>query len=291
MKIAIDRIDRNPDQPRTRFNQAKLEELAESIKQNGLMQPITVRWSRVGSSGRAPALSRYVIVAGERRWRAHQIAGLAEIECNVQEMTDDQQAINAIVENLQREDIGPLEEARAFQRAIDQGYTPASLAQRLGLKQPHRITDRLQLLRLRPEYMALLDRETLTPSQAFELSRLELFEQRALFQMICDGRCDTYAKLRAAADGILAASQQASMFELPPAPTAEELATLSKFERMIERLVGLCNEGIRDNEVVVLKKVDPRRAGTIVQQLGIIRTTLGHMEKALQHSAAQGALL
>jgi len=295
MKIAITQIQPNPDQPRKRFEPVALAELAESIKQNGLLQPITVRRTSPlrGAGGRfTPAAdARYLIVAGERRWRAHELAGLAEVECNVIEMTDDAVAINAIVENLQRVDITPLEEARAFQRMIEAGYTPVTLAQRLGIKQPHRVTDRLQLMRLRPDYQDLLERGAIAPSQAFELSRLEIGAQRVLFEMIRAGRCDTYAKLRAAADGLVAAAQQASMFELPPPPTDEELATLTKFERMIERLIGACNDGIHDNEVVILKKINPNRASTIVQQLGMIRTALGHMEKALQHSAAQGALL
>ena len=80
------------------------------------------------------------------------------------------------------------------------------------------------------------------------------------------------------------------MFDLPP-PTEEEVATLSKFERMVERLTAICNDGIKENEVVVLRKVNPDRAATVVQQLGLIRADLARMERALQHSAAQGALL
>jgi hypothetical protein len=129
----------------------------------------------------------------------------------------------------------------------------------------------------------------LTPSQAFELSRLDPLGQRALFELIKTGRCATYAKLRSAADGILAASAQASMFNLPP-PTKDELATLSKFERMIERLVAVCNDGIKDNEIVILRKVDPHRAATVVEQLGLIRNDLARMEQALQHASVQGSM-
>lgn len=297
MKLMTSQVHPNQDQPRKRFEPVALAELADSIKQNGLLQPITVRLSAPDprccfGGDRLGPMAQFTIVAGERRWRAHVLAGLAEIECNVHEdMSDDALAINAIVENLQRQDITPLEEARAYRRMIDAGYTCETLAHRLGVKQPHRISDRLQLLRLREDLLKLLERGTLSPSQAFELSRLDGGAQQALFAMICSGRCDTYAKLRAAADGLLAAMQQDNLFELPPPPTEDERETLSRFERLVERLVGACNEGIKDNEVVVLKKVDPGRAGTIVQQLGLIRADLARMERALQQSIAQGQLL
>jgi ParB family transcriptional regulator, chromosome partitioning protein len=296
MRLAISQIRANPDQPRKRFEPTALAELAASIKSNGLLQPITVRLCAPDphccfGGDQHGALAQYEIVAGERRWRAHQLAGLAEIEANVVEFDDDAMAIGAIVENLQRADITPLEEARAFQRMLDAGYTPVTLAHRLGIKQAFRISDRVQLLRLRPEYLALFERNALTSSQATELSRLAPGSQDALFSLIKSGRAETYNRLRAAADGLLQAEQQSAMFELPPAPTDEELATLTKFERMVERLVSVCGEGIRDSEVVVLRRIDPSRAGTMVAQLGAIRASLGHMETALQRQAAQAELV
>jgi ParB family chromosome partitioning protein len=220
-----------------------------------VLQPITVRPDLDG---------RFMIVAGERRWRAHQLAGLPTIEANPVAVSDDELAIAAIVENLQRQDITPLEEAFAFRRMIDEGYSVESLALRLGLKQPHRISDRLQLLRLAPDYLDLFRKGHLHPSQAFELSRLDRAGQTALFAMLQAGRCESYARLRAAADGILAAAAQIALFDLPPPPTDEEVATLSKFERMVEKLTAICNDGIKENEVVVLRKVNPDRAATVV---------------------------
>jgi ParB family chromosome partitioning protein len=232
-----------------------------------------------------------MIVAGERRWRAHQIAGLDEIDVNVADLDDDALAIGAIVENLQRTDITPLEEGRAFARMIERGYTPETLAHRLGVKQPHRITERLALLRLRPEYQALMEKNQLTPSQGTELARLVPATQVVLFAMIARGQCPTYARLRAAADGFVSAAAQPSMFALAPEQTAEEVATLSKFERLIGRLTDACNDGIKDNEIVILRKVDPRRAAIIVEQLALIRKDLARMEKVLQASVAQGEML
>ena len=184
-RVLVAQCHPNPDQPRKRFEPTALAELAESIKQNGLLQPITVRVfapdPRVCfGADRLGEMAQFTIVAGERRWRAHQVAGLEFNTVNVHEvMSDDAMAINAIVENLQRQDITPLEEARAFQRMIDGGYTCETLAHRLGIKQQHRISDRLQLLRLREDYLRLFEQGTLTPSQAFELSRLEIQYQPA----------------------------------------------------------------------------------------------------------------
>jgi ParB family chromosome partitioning protein len=245
------------------------------------------------ASGKFPAAAEveYMIVAGERRWRAHQLAGLDEIDVNIADLDDDALAIGAIIENLVRADITPLEEGRAFARMIERGYTPESLAHRLGIKQPHRITERLALLRLRPEYQKLMEQNQLSPSQGTELARLSYDTQAVLFAMITRGQCPTYARLRAAADGFVSAAAQPSMFALAPEQTAEEVATLSKFERLIGRLTDACNDGIKENEIVILRKVDPRRAAIIVEQLALIRKDLARMEKVLQASVAQGEML
>lgn len=276
----------NPNQPRKAFDPATLQELADSIVKNGLLQPITV--VPVAATGDVPG--HYMIVAGERRWRAHQLAGIERIAVNVVEMDADAVAVNAIIENLQRADITPLEEARAFRRMCDAGYSPEDLAERLGLRQPWRVTDRLRLLTLTPTLLDLFEKGHLGSSEATELSRQDADGQRALFELIKTGRCESYAKLRAASDGLLAAKAQAQMFDLPPPPTDEERAQLTRVERLIENLVRLCNEGIQENDVVLVKKVNPDRAAVLVQQLGLIRKDLEKFEKALQHAAVQGAL-
>jgi ParB family chromosome partitioning protein len=107
LEIELDRIDRNPHQTRTSFNEASLMELANSIKANGVMQPITLR---------AIAGGRYQLIMGERRWRASKMAGKATIPALVAEANDEQVMEMTIVENLQREDLNPIEEARAFEQ-------------------------------------------------------------------------------------------------------------------------------------------------------------------------------
>jgi ParB family chromosome partitioning protein len=280
-EIPLSAIRPNPDQPRRRFDDAGVLELAASIHENGLLQPITVR---------ADGRGRYMIVAGERRYRAHLVAGLKSIRAEVVDVDDEQLAVAAIVENLQRADITPLEEAQAFARLVDAGMTPERLAERLGLKQPWRVADRLRLLTIAPDLLDLFAKGQLTPSQATELARLAARGQRALFALIRDGRCETYAALRAAADGLLAAEAQAQMFDVPPAPTPDEQVRLGRVERLIDKLVRLCNAGIADNDVVLLKRVDPDRASILAEQLSLIRADLAKMETALRQSAAQRAL-
>lgn len=276
--LPLDRVYPNPEQPRTIFERGKLEELAASIKAQGLLQPIRVRPDGAG---------RFMIVAGERRYRAHLLAGLTEIRAEVVELSDDELADQAIIENLQREDITPLEEARAYQKRLDRGYSVEQLAERLGLKQPWRIRERLSLLKLRPEYQGLLGKGILSPSQGFEMSRLSPSGQDALFRLIGAGACKTYNQLRACADGLLEQEQQSTLFDLPEPPTPEEQAKLTRLESLVESLCKLLGQGFKDGEIVVVKKINPHRAGLMAEQLTLIQGSLAKLEKALRKSAVQ----
>ena len=279
--LPLTAVTPNPYQPRKRFNPEALAELAASIKQNGLIQPITVRALPDG---------RYMIVAGERRWRAHVLAGLDTIEANLIEITNSEQDILAIVENLQRADITPIEEGRAFQRVLDTGVTAEELADRLGLKQAWRITERTALLRLNPSYLDLLEKGHLSPSQGTELARLDRHDQDTLFGLIRDGRCETYAKLRAAADALIAAASQSGFFEKPKVSAAEAKA-LSAFEAKIEQIVRMVASGFKDNEVVALQKINPHRAGIVAEQIGLISKHLKQIEREIQKVVAQGEII
>lgn len=137
-EVAIDLIDRNPKQPRRHFDQEKLEELAASIREHGLVQPILVR----------PKKSRFEIVAGERRWRAAAIAGLTKVTALVREFTEVETMEIALIENLQREDLNPMEEAEAFRTLLTEfKLTQEELAKRLGKSRPQ-IANTLRLLQL-----------------------------------------------------------------------------------------------------------------------------------------------
>ena len=139
MEIPIDQIDVNPRQPRKTFDPGSLDELARSLKATGMIQPVVVR--------RAPG-GRWQLIAGERRWRAAAQAGLEQIPAVVREATDVESLELALVENLLREDLNPLEEAEAYQRILTEfGWTQEDVAQRVG-KDRSTIANSLRLLRL-----------------------------------------------------------------------------------------------------------------------------------------------
>jgi ParB family chromosome partitioning protein len=137
-EIDIDLIDPNPQQPRTRFDARDLEDLAASIKANGIVQPIVVR----------PHAGRYQIIAGERRWRASQQAGLRRVPVVIKDIPDDKLLELALVENIQRRELNPIEEANAYRKLIDSiGLTQEQVAERVG-RERTLITTTMRLLKL-----------------------------------------------------------------------------------------------------------------------------------------------
>ncbi len=137
--LPIGSIEPNPEQPREDFDAIKLEELAQSIRANGIIQPITVTHSKHGT---------YIIIAGERRWRAARLAGLAEIPVYVREAEPDRVLELALIENIQRADLNPVETAGAFRQLIDRyGLTHDQIAERTG-KDRSTVTNFLRLLNL-----------------------------------------------------------------------------------------------------------------------------------------------
>jgi ParB family chromosome partitioning protein len=140
-EISVFAITPNPRQPRRTFDEDALDELAESIRQVGLLQPVVVRAAGPG---------RYELIMGERRWRASQRAGLTEIGAIVKQTQDNDLLRDALIENLHRQQLDPLEEAAAYQQLLDDfGATHEQLAQRIGRSRPH-ISNTLRLLNLPP---------------------------------------------------------------------------------------------------------------------------------------------
>ncbi len=151
-EIDIDLILPNPQQPRTRFNDAALDELAQSIISNGVVQPIVVR--RQGD--------RFEIVAGERRWRAAQRAGLRKIPAAIKEVSDDKLLELALIENIQRQELNPIEEANAYRKLIDNiGLTQDAVATSVG-KDRTLIATTLRLLKLPEDIQKLIEDEKLS---------------------------------------------------------------------------------------------------------------------------------
>lgn len=152
LQIDLDLIEPNSEQPRTRFTETNLEELAQSIRANGLVQPIVVR--RRGL--------KYQLVAGERRWRAAQIAGLQKIPAMVKEVADEKLLELALIENIQRQELNAIEEAKAYKKLIETvGLTQEMLAERVG-KNRTVITTFMRLLKLPDDVQKLVEEEKIT---------------------------------------------------------------------------------------------------------------------------------
>lgn len=164
LQIDIDLIDPSPFQPRTRFAQPALDELAQSIQRTGIVQPIVVR--RNGPQ-------RYQLLAGERRWRAAQLAALHKIPAILQDVSDEKAVEITLVENLQREDLNPIEQARAFDRLIQEfQLTQEEAALRTG-KERATITNALRLLRLEKPILEMVEEGRLTAGHARALLGIE----------------------------------------------------------------------------------------------------------------------
>jgi ParB family chromosome partitioning protein len=156
LEVDIDLIDPSPAQPRTHFDEARLEELAQSIRSNGIVQPLLVR--RRGM--------RYQLIAGERRWRAAQRAGLERVPAVVREIPDDKLLELALIENIQRQELNAIEEAHAYKRLIETlGLTQELVAQRVGRDRSF-VTNYLRLLRLPADIQTLLEEEKLSTGHA-----------------------------------------------------------------------------------------------------------------------------
>ena len=172
--IRISDIQKNPYQPRKEFSKEKIQELAQSIKENGLIQPIIVRQS--------PVIG-YEILAGERRYRASIEAGLSEIPVIIKKLSDQDMMVHSIIENLQREDLNPIEEAKAYQSLIDKGYTHADIAEKMGKSRPY-ITNLVRLLTLPDFILKEVETGKLSQAHARLLIQLPLKEQKNLLNRI-----------------------------------------------------------------------------------------------------------
>ena len=155
-EVDINLIEPNPDQPRTSFKKEEIEELAESIKRNGLLSPILVR----------PKDGKYQIIAGERRWQACKKAGLKTIPIRIKDVDDDQAIVLALIENIQRSDLNPIEEAYGYRRMMERGkMTQSEVAQAVS-KGRTTITNALRLLELPEDAQQLLFEERITAGHA-----------------------------------------------------------------------------------------------------------------------------
>lgn len=155
-EIEIERIEAGINQPRKNFDESSLNELASSISEHGVLQPVLVR----------PRGGRFEIVAGERRWRAAQMAGLSQIPAVIKEMDDAQAAELSLIENIQRDDLSILEEAQAYRNMVETyGYTQELIGERIGKSRSH-ITNCLRILSLPEDILNMIEKKELSGGHA-----------------------------------------------------------------------------------------------------------------------------
>ena len=174
--ISITDIQKNPYQPRKEFDGEKLDELAQSIKENGVIQPIIVRQS--------PVIG-YEILAGERRYRASLLAGLRSIPAVVKQLSDQEMMVQSIIENLQRENLNPIEEARAYESLVEKGFTHAEIADKMGKSRPY-ISNSIRLLSLPEQILSEVENGKLSQAHARSLVGLNQEQQDYFFQRIIE---------------------------------------------------------------------------------------------------------
>lgn len=174
--ISITDIQKNPYQPRKEFDREKLDELAQSIKENGVIQPIIVRQS--------PVIG-YEILAGERRYRASLLAGLRSIPAVVKQLSDQEMMVQSIIENLQRENLNPIEEARAYESLVEKGFTHAEIADKMGKSRPY-ISNSIRLLSLPEQILSEVENGKLSQAHARSLVGLNKEQQDYFLQRIIE---------------------------------------------------------------------------------------------------------
>lgn len=244
MKISslpIEDIYPNPYQPRKYFDRAGLEELAASIAQFGILQPISVRRTDMG----------YEIIAGERRYRASQIAGLEKIPAIIMNTDEHQSALLALLENLQREDLCFFEIAEGYQRLIrEQGMTQEELAKKLG-KSQSTIANKLRLLRLSPRVRKMIRDFSLTERHARALLNLADEErQLAAVRVICTEHLNVTQSeelIRKLQQEQLERAQKAPKIKIPP------LKEVKMFTNTVKRAIDMMRENGVDAD---MKKTD-----------------------------------
>jgi len=272
--LPLNKIYPNPDQPRRHFSERKLSELAQSIEQNGLLEPLIVTERE----------KRFMIIAGERRFRACKLAGLAQVPVRVIEADDQKVAELALLENLQREDLNLIEEARGYQNLMDLGLTMEEVARKMGFQQTWRIRERTDLLRLSPQFQQMLINKMITPSQAYEMSRLPPQKQPQLYERIRRGQAGTYAKLRALVNALLVPPPEQIEFGPAADPRSREIGR--KYDRMIDSLVCLVKTSFSKEDLKILKKVLRSSLEVNIEKIEYIVKDLNSIKKAMIEAQA-----
>lgn len=259
----------NPDQPRKDFDPDRLEELAMSIREYGVLEPIVV----------TPRGDRYMIIAGERRYRASLLAGLHTIPARVIEADDALVEELALLENIQRQDLNIIEEARAYRALLSRGWSREDLARKMGFKQPWRIDERTSLLNLTPEHQALVAKGVIGNSQAFEMSRLSPGKQAVVLKKVLSGELSSYNKLRSFVDALVALERQDSIFELQSV-SDDERRSIDSFNAMLSSVERFIRDVHEQGKTEHMKKAGFRR-DVQVERLDLVIASLMKIRKTV----------
>jgi ParB family transcriptional regulator, chromosome partitioning protein len=239
VQVDIDLIDPNPHQPRGKFNETTLNELAQSITASGIIQPVLVR--RKGS--------RYELIAGERRWRAAQRASLQRIPAIVKDVADERAMEMALIENLQREDLNPIDEAAAFEHLMrDFGMTQDQVSERTG-KSRSAISNSLRLLRLDPRVQQMVAAGEISAGHA-----------RALATIIDPAA--QYEAATKAAKGKLSVRQIERMTSKSSKPEAQGSSSVDVKDPNVKHMLGLMEQ--KYGTKVVLKPFVSGKGGQLI---------------------------
>ena len=250
IQVSLDDIIPNRFQPRLSFDEQGLNELAESIKQHGIIQPLVLR--KIGD--------KYEIIAGERRYKASYIAGLSEVPAVIINLNDNESAEVAIVENIQRKDLSPIEEAKSYKKLLDRGYlTQDQLAGRMGKAQAT-ISNKLRLLNLDDEVQQALLNNKISERHARSILRIEDKDmQKEVLKQILDNRLNVRdtenlisEKLGSSkkSEFIQVSNLSANTFDFP------ELVTNKKEEDNLSKIDSIINSTISVDNILDKPKIE-----------------------------------
>ncbi len=244
LQLAVDKIERNPYQTRTAFDESALNELAASIKASGVLQPIVVRHIK-GADGKD---GRYQLIAGERRWLASQRAGRTTVPAMVKQVSNEQAMEMTIIENLQREDLNPVEQALAFERlGREFGLTQEQMAQKTG-KDRSSVSNYLRVLKMPQEIQAGLSNGKLSFGHAKALMMLETPEQIL------------WAALRVVKDGLSVRQTEELVHKLIDPPDAPK----KKDEKVVDPNVRDAERHLRESLGLKVQIQDKKGKGRII---------------------------
>lgn len=244
VQLGIHEIRGSSGQPRQHFEQTALEELSESIKRHGILQPIVVRQTPKGS---------YEIIAGERRWRAAELAGLKSVPCVVSDVADKDMLTLALVENIQREDLNAIEEAESYQRLHqDQGLSQEQIAKAVG-KERSTITNALRLLKLPAAVQNQVVSKRITMGHARALLGLE---DQGLIQQLSEHIAEHGLSVRATETLVSKKQQEAKKTKPKKLESSDEKEVRRRLEQVLGTRVELKNHQGEGSLVIHFSSID-----------------------------------